>query len=174
MSKHLKDTEYTATNPPKKKANAKEDASWFVTLCDLASRGISDKSIATRLGITLAQFQQLCDYEYPTGVYKVREALDLARAEYEISRVEMKDAILNDAETSAGLKIKIIRDDLKTLEAWAPATRTVKVQVENVASEFSFEAFSDDEQQKIIAAAVQGDIAIENNNDNDTNDNSEE
>ena len=126
---------------------------------DLASRGISDRSIAVRLGMTLAEFQTLVAYEYPPGTYKVKEALELARAEYEISRVMMKDNLLNDPEVSAGLKIKIIRDDLKVLENWAPATRAVTVKVQNdTAQEFSFESFSDEEQAKIVAAATASDV----------------
>jgi hypothetical protein len=160
MAKQLNDHEYTATKLPKRKAS-KDDAEWFVIMQDLALRGISEQSIAARLGISYAEFKTLIEYEYPPGTFKVRDALNLARAEYEISRVLMKDAILDDPDVSASLKAKIIRDDLKVIEAWAPATRAVKVTIEKAVSEFSFESFSDAEQQAIISNAIAGDAPAE-------------
>ena len=138
MSKHK------AENVPGK-ADGQKKNTWYPTIIELAKKGVSNRSIAARLGISIDDFVLLIEH-YP----QVKEALALARAEFEITRVEAKDAILNDPDTSKGLKYKIIREDLKTLEEWAPATRAVKVQVESAVTELNFEALSPAEIEKIV------------------------
>lgn len=159
-------TSYKATNPPKTKATGKDTSSWFDTLIDLGSKGISERTIATRLGITHTELKALLEWQAPAGIrfkegtYPVKEALALARAEFEISRVQIKDDILNNPNTSDSLKYKIAREDLKTLEEWAPAARTVSVTIEQAPTEFSFESYSDSEQKQIVAAAIASDTPI--------------
>jgi hypothetical protein len=131
-----------------KKATAEDKESWYHTVVSLASSGVSNKSIAARLGLPLEDFQALMEYEVD-GKAIVKEAMDLARAEFEISRVAVKDQILSDPDTSTSLKYKIVREDLKTLEDWAPATRAVKVTIEKSAGDFAFEAFTNDELTQI-------------------------
>lgn len=161
-------SEHNAKNIPTQ-AEVGNKASWYLTVIELASKGVSNKAIAARLGLTPAGFDNLVEYEQD-GVQPVKVALALARAEFEISRVEMKDAILNDPEISGGLKYKIVREDLKTLEEWAPATRAMKVQIEKGPTEFKFEEFSAYELEQIAArgAATEAD----NNNSNDAEENS--
>jgi hypothetical protein len=148
----------------KTKPSADVKDSWYLTVTRLASSGVSNKSIAARLGISLEEFNALVDYELE-GVAVVKEALALARAEFEISRVEIKDAILNDPETSASLKAKIVREDLKVLEDWAPATRAVKVTIEKAPAEFAFESFTQDELTQIAEASTGADSASSSTNE---------
>ena len=136
-------TAHKADSVPKK-ADLTNKASWYITVIELASKGISNRAIAARIGLTQLEFANLVEYEQ-NGTYPVREALELARAQFEIERVEMKDQMLNDPETSVSLKYKIIREDLKTLEEWAPATRSVKVQIEHGPTEFAFSPFTEEE-----------------------------
>ena len=145
-------------NEVPQKANPSDKASWFTTVIDLASKGISDKSIATRLGVSYEEFLSLLDYEVD-GIRPIKQAVDLARAQFEIERVLIKDAILNDPDASINLKYKIVREDLKTLEAWAPATRAVKVTIDTAPSEFTFESFSQDELAQLAAQSTQADSA---------------
>lgn len=161
-------SKYRADNVPKKADPAKK-AEWYLTLIELAAKGISNRSIAARLGFTLDEFYNIVEYEQ-NGRRPVREALDLARAQFEIERVEVKDAILNDPETSKGLKYKIVREDLKTLEEWAPASRAVKVQVESGPTEFSFEAFSESELAAIAQASAESDNKNIDGKDENTTD----
>jgi hypothetical protein len=111
-------------------------------------KGLSDRSIAAKLGMTYTDFLAKIERVQP-----LRLALDAARAEFEAERVEMKDAIMNDPETSNGLRYKIVREDLKTLEAWAPATRAVKVQVEAAGTVLSFESLTEEEMEQIKSAS---------------------
>lgn len=52
-------------------------------------------------------------------------AIEQAYAEWEIERVQIKDGILLDDTTDRSLRIKIVRDDLKTQKHWAAATQNV-------------------------------------------------
>jgi len=115
-------SKYTADNVPTP-ADGQKKATWYTTLVELAAKGVSTKSIAARLGISYSDFMLLVE-TYP----QVKAALELARAEFEIIRVEAKDTIMNDPNTSNGLKYKIIREDLKTIEEWAPATRAGQLE----------------------------------------------
>jgi hypothetical protein len=146
------------------KTTAENKDSWYQTVVQLASSGVSNKSIAARLGLTFEEFTALVDYELD-GVAVVKEALSLARAEFEISRVAIKDAILSDPETSSSLKAKIVREDLKTLEDWAPATRAVKVTIEKAPAEFAFESFTQDELTQIAEASTGADSASSSTNE---------
>lgn len=161
-------TKHSAKNTPTKTTDKdlNKPGRWFEIVCELAGRGISERSIAARLGITLVEFSNLCNWQNEKGERPVADAIALARAEFEISRVEYKDEILNDPESPLSLKYKIVREDLKTLAEWAPATRTVNVTIEKAPQEFSFEAFSHDEQQQIIAAATANET-ITNTTDGD-------
>lgn len=112
-------------------------------------RGLSDRSIASKCGFTLSKFYDVLELEqHKVKVFK--EALEIARATFEADRVIIKDEIMNDPETSTGLKYKIVREDLKTLEAWAPATRAIKLMVEDARTVIEFDSLSEKEQQDII------------------------
>lgn len=112
-----------------------------------AGKGLSIPSIAAKCDYTVSEFMQLLDTQKV-----IRKAYELARSEFESVRVETRDAILTDPETSKGLKAKMTMDDLRTLEAWAPATRTVKVVVEAAASVLEFDPLTEEEQAAIKAA----------------------
>jgi hypothetical protein len=145
----------TAQNRMKipKKADANKKASWFITVCELASKGISNSSIAAQLGLSMTEFTGLLEYEQ-NGIKPVKQAIEIARSNFEIERARIKDEILMKPETSDALKIKIVRDDLKTLEAWAPATRAIKVQVESAQTEYNFESFTESELTDIVARST--------------------
>jgi hypothetical protein len=113
-------------------------------------KGVSDKTIATMSGVDLVKFYDILELEQK-GVKPFKLALAMGRAQFEIDRVEAKDSIMNDAEISLGLKYKIVREDLKTLEEWSPATRAVKIQVEDAASVFTFDAYTEKEQEEITS-----------------------
>lgn len=128
-------------NKKSQKAIPNQPATWYQTIIDLGSKGVSNKTIATKLGISIADFYLMLEYE-ENGEKPIQRALEEARAEFELSRVHIKDEILGDPETSKGLKYKIVREDLKTLEDWAPAQRSVKVTVEQAPTGFTFESFT--------------------------------
>jgi hypothetical protein len=133
-----------------------------------AIRGLSDRSIAAKCGMNLSEFYDALELEQ-NRIKPLKIALELARAEFEAERVSIKDNIMNDPETSKGLKYKIVREDLKTLEAWAPATRTVKVQVENAPTEFAFGAYSPDELANIAQQSASADNKNNNGEETDSN-----
>ncbi len=80
-----------------------------------------------------------------------------AQADYEIERVLAKDEIMNDPETDRALKIKIIREDLKTLGQWATASKPVilidggQVKAPDNAFNFQFVGMSDERKAAIKA-----------------------
>lgn len=127
-----------------------------------AGRGLSIPSIAAKCDYTVAEFMQALD-----KFKALRTAYDIARSEFESVRVEARHAILTDPETSKGLKAKMTMDDLRTLEAWAPASRTVKVVVEDAAQVFQFDALTEEEQTTIKAAHTPDDTSEENQNKED-------
>lgn len=98
-------------------------------LVDMAKRGASLSTIAARCGMVLEEFKYALEWVNPaTGRQDFKRAMEAGRAEFEWSRICMKDDILNDPETKTSEKVKIIQSDLKTLENWAPASRTLKIQ----------------------------------------------
>lgn len=126
-------------------------------------KGLSNRSIAAKCNMTLSEFIDALNTE-EHGIKPLQILMDQARAEFEAIRVEAKDQLMNSADTSNGLRYKIIREDLKTLEEWAPATRAVKVTVEKAPTEFSFESFTPEELAKIV----------DENTDNEPSPNDEE
>jgi hypothetical protein len=131
--------EYDPNKPPDDQAVLSIIKYWAV-------RGLSMASIAAKCGLSLNEFHLALD------IKTIRLAYANAKAEFESLRVETRHAILFDPETSSGLKAKMTMDDLRTLESWAPATRTVKVVVEDAANVFQFEALSEQEQTDIKSA----------------------
>ena len=114
-------------------------------------KGVSDKSIAIKCGLDLAQFYEILEMEQDK-IKPFKAALELGRADFEIDRVEAKDEIMNDPEISLGLKYKVIREDLKTLEAWAPAAKTVNVKLESAATVLDFTALTEEQEDAIKAS----------------------
>lgn len=143
-------------NKPPKKAVAAKKATWFNTVCELAGKGVSNSAIATRLGLSPVEFMNLVNWEQ-NGIQPVAQAIAMARANFEIERVNIKDEILNNPNTSDAVRLKIVREDLKTLEAWAPATRAVKVTVEKESTGFSFDSFSETELSDIVKRSTSSD-----------------
>lgn len=117
---------------------------------ELATIGLSKKSIASRLGYLQADFQKLLDHEV-AGIHPFQHAYESGRAEFEENNARVLDEILENPEVSEGIKAKIARDNLKTIEEWAPASKTVKVQVEDAGNVFHFEALTEEEQAAIKA-----------------------
>ena len=87
---------------------------------DLARKGVSKRTIAAKAGIKLAELEALLDNDD-----QIRVLFEQATAEFELSRVQIKDDILFDETTEKSLRIKIVREDLKTLEQWATASKVV-------------------------------------------------
>ena len=122
---------------------------------DFASRGLSKKTIAVRLGITVEEFYILLDYVAPdTKNKKYTLAYDAGRANFEEDNLAHIEAALDSNIVTPNAKAKIARENLKTLEDWAPATRTVKVSIENAPTEFKFESFAPDDLDKITKASI--------------------
>ncbi len=118
---------------------------------ELASIGMSKRSIAVRLGYSFADFQKLIEHE-TAAIQPFRLAYDAGEAEFEHVNSQTLIDILEDDNESAGIKAKIARDNLKAKsEEWAPQTRAVKIQVEDAANVFTFEAYSEAEQEAIKA-----------------------
>ena len=127
---------------------------------EYAAQGLSNRTIAVKLGCTIDDFVTLL-----MGTPEIQMAYDAGRATFETERVEIKDQILFDPETSNGLKAKILREDLKTLEQWAPATRAVRVTVEDAKTEYSFESFSQEEIEKIAQESAAADERVDGSED---------
>ena len=124
-----------------------------------APKGLSDRSIAVKCGTDLASFYEYIENTHK-GVKVLKLALENGRADFEALRIEAKDAIMNDPETANSLKYKIVREDLKTLTEWAPATRAISVHVEAGPTQFQFESFSENELEQIALKSA----AADNNN----------
>jgi hypothetical protein len=140
----------------------KESKNYVQIIYDLAASGISDKSIAVKLGCSLDEFRMVIESVEPSNK-KYKIALEAGRAAFETEHVEIIEAILNDPETSAGLKYKAARENLKTLEAWAPATRSVKVTVEHGPTTYEFESFSQEQIEQIAQQSAEADTKVEDN-----------
>ena len=126
-----------------------------------AQKGLSPRSIAAKCGVTFDDFAALLAYT-KNGMRPFQLIYDSARAHYESTRLDIRDEILFDPETSKGLKAKILRDDLKEFEEHAPASRAIKIQTAEGASVFSFESLSTEEQDQIKAAHKTDDTEEDN------------
>lgn len=117
---------------------------------ELAASNHSPRTIAVQLGMSFADYQTLLGQK-EADAFVYQHAYEAGLAKYEADNIERIEAVLDDPEASLGLKYKAARENLKELEHHAPATRAVKVQVEDAASVFTFEAYSAEEQEAIKA-----------------------
>lgn len=136
---------------------------------ELASIGLSKRSIATRLGYTAADFQKLMDYK-EADIQPFQLAYEAGVAEFEEFNARIIDEALHDPEASVGIKVKVARDNLKAKsEEWAPQTRAVKVQLEAGPAELVFESFTQEELDKIAEESAAHDQRTDAE-ENDTED----
>lgn len=148
-------------NEPKR-LSAKEDEKQIKQfIFENAARGISQKSIAVKLGLTMEEFATILMMT-TGGVKPFQIALDQGRAIFEEENVNTIESILDDPEASQGLKYKAARENLRTMEEWAPATRAVKLQVQDSAQVFTFEAYSPEQQE-----AIQAQHNVDDNDDSE-------
>jgi len=140
--------------PPKKLNKADNEAKVKQRIYELAADGISKRSIAVHLGCTLAEFHDILDYK-EGDICPFGQAYDAGMAQFELHNVAVLEDILENGST--GQKMKIALENRKTLENWAPATRTVKVEMAQGPTEFSFEEFSPSELEHIAARAAEQD-----------------
>jgi hypothetical protein len=122
----------------------------------MAATGLSKRSIAATIGFTLEEFHNLLEYKEGKGkVRRYQMAYDAGCAEFERYNIAKLEEILETG--SEGIQAKIARDNLKTLEDWAPATKSVKVIVEDEANVLLFEALSEEDQNAIKASHTPND-----------------
>ena len=121
-----------------------------VTITYWAKRGLSLRSMAAKCGMEFNRFYEVMNQE-ERGIKPLMLLYEVGRAEYESTRLELRDQLLFDPETSRGLKAKILRDDLKEFEEHAPATRAIKIQVEDAASVLTFEPYTKEQEEAIKA-----------------------
>jgi tRNA(Leu) C34 or U34 (ribose-2'-O)-methylase TrmL len=121
-----------------------------VTITYWAKRGMSLRSMAAKCGMEFNRFYDVMNQD-ERGKKPLMLLYEAGRAEYEATRLELRDQLLFDPETSKGLKAKILRDDLKEFEEHAPATRAIKIQVEDAASVFTFEPYTKEQETAIKA-----------------------
>jgi hypothetical protein len=119
-----------------------------VTVMYWAKKGLSLRSMASKCGMTFERLYEIMNQEQK-GIKPLMMVYEAGRAEYESSRLEIRDEILFNPETSNGLKAKILRDDLKEFEEHAPATRAIKIQVEDAASVLTFEPYTKEQEEQI-------------------------
>ena len=121
-----------------------------VTITYWAKKGLSLRSMAAKCGMEFNRFYEVMNQE-ERGIKPLMLLYEVGRAEYESTRLELRDQLLFDPETSRGLKAKILRDDLKEFEEHAPATRAIRVQMEGTKTVLDFGTLSEAEQQEIIS-----------------------
>lgn len=131
-------------------------------LVDMAARGASLETIATRVGLTLSEFKAAMEWVNPeSGRQDFKRAMEMGRAEFEYSRIMLKDQLLNDPNTKTSDKIKILQRDLATLKNWAPASRTLEIKAVKDDSNSSpeFAELTYDELEAIRKATEEADRA---------------
>jgi len=121
-----------------------------VTISYWAKKGLSLRSMAAKCGMEFNRFYEVMNQEQ-RGIKPLMLLYEVGRAEYESTRLELRDQLLFDPETSRGLKAKILRDDLKEFEEHAPATKAIKIQVEDAASVLTFEPYTKEQEEAIKA-----------------------
>jgi len=92
------------------------------TVFRLARKGVSLDSIAAMAGMSAAELELKLQSDPEYHLYYRQQV-----AEWELERIEVKDNILLDETTDKSLRIKIARDDLKTMQKWAAATQRVMI-----------------------------------------------
>ncbi|TDK63543.1 hypothetical protein [Sapientia aquatica] len=130
----------------------------------MAASGLSKRSMAAKIGFTLEEFQDLLNYK-EKGIQRYQMAYDAGRAVFEEENIAVLEQVLETG--SEGIKAKIARDNLKTLEEWAPATKSVKVIVEDAANVLLFEALSEEDQNAIKASHTPNDDTEEDQTSED-------
>ena len=131
-----------------------------VTITYWAKRGMSLRSMAAKCGMEFNRFYEVMNQEQK-GIKPLMLLYEVGRAEYESTRLELRDQLLFDPETSRGLKAKILRDDLKEFEEHAPATKAIKIQVEDAASVLTFEPYTKQQEEAIKAQHAPDESATE-------------
>ena len=133
---------------PKKLRGKENEKAILQIIYECACRGLSKSSIAVKLGLTHEEFIELLmsTDKRPTMSY------EQGRAVFEEENLAKIESLLDNPDTLPALVYKAARENLKTREEWAPATRAVRVEVQDKASVFTFEALSEEEQDQIKSA----------------------
>ncbi|MDP4299918.1 hypothetical protein [Leptothrix discophora] len=147
-----------AKNRPYKETKRADVSSEGLTIrqqvYNFAASGYSKRSIASKLGVSLSDFEIILS----DGSNGIQIAYDAGCAMFEEVHIEALEAIMDDPETSKGLKAKIARENLKAKsEEWAPQTRAVKVTVEKGPTEYQFESFTEAEITNIVQSSLEAD-----------------
>jgi hypothetical protein len=116
---------------------------------ELASMGLSQRSIGTRLAYKPEDFQKLLSAKVKDK-QPFLAAYEAGMAEFEHVNAQTLIDAIEDPESVTGIQVKVARDNLKAkFEDWAPQTRAVKVQIEDAAQVLQFEAYTEKEEEAI-------------------------
>ena len=86
-----------------------------------AAVGTSEKNIRILLGMTVDVWENCMQTLYKDSGMTYRQHYNYAIACWELKRLEIKEAMIDDEDTPTPLKYKMIQDDLKTMKEHAPA-----------------------------------------------------
>ncbi|MDM0042135.1 hypothetical protein QTI05_24065 [Variovorax sp. J22R193] len=128
-----------------------------------ASIGLSKAGIAAKCGMRYSDFLEKLSNPKNAELMMIWE---LSRADYEALRVGIRHEILINPTENSALRAKIAGDDLRVFEEHAPATRAVRLQVEDARTVLEFEALSQQEQEEIARGHQddQADVADDESN----------
>lgn len=146
--------------PAKKLVGKANDIAICQVIYENAESGHSLRTIAVALGTTLAGVNKLITSE---KVPCYGEAYEAGRAAFETRHASIIEEIIENPETSDGLRYKAARENIRTLEEWAPAQRSVKVELSSPQTGFiEIESLTPEELAAIEKKAAEGDRPASN------------
>lgn len=107
----------------------------------------SDKTVAIRLGWDVAKFHEQMEAYVLHGEKPLKLAYEAGMATFEWENIQKLDDLIESDELSPAAKAKLLLERLKRLEQWAPATKAVRVQVEDSRTILEFESHHEADTQ---------------------------